>query len=75
MNIGDDRGEYVHIVCKPAPALPIHIAGDALAEELAPMRAGEGADMRVGEMGEKKAHDVFLAPGLEGVKAATPCSA
>jgi hypothetical protein len=75
MNIGDDRGEYVHIVCKRAPALPIHIAGDALAEELAPMRAGKGTDMRVGEMGEKKAHDVFPAPGIEGVKVATPCSA
>jgi hypothetical protein len=39
------------------------------------MRAGKGTDMRVGEMGEKKAHDVFPAPGIEGVKVATPCSA
>jgi hypothetical protein len=39
------------------------------------MRAGKGADMGVGKMGEEKAHDVSLTPGTEGVEAATPCTA
>ena len=75
MNVGDDRRKHVHIVGqRPAP-LPVHVTGNAFAEELAPVRVGKGTDMRVGKMGEKKAHDVSLPPGAGRVKLATPCSA
>ena len=68
MNIGDDGGENVHIMRERAPALPIHVAGNALAEELAPMRAGKGADMGIREMGKEKAHVNSLGRKCRGVK-------
>jgi hypothetical protein len=55
-----------------APARPIHVAGDALAQELAPMRAGKGADMGVGKMGEEKAHMISLGRTHVGVKLCQP---
>jgi hypothetical protein len=72
MNIGDDRGQHVHTVRKRSPAPPIHVAGDALTEKLAPMRAGKGADMGVGEMGEEKAHANSLGRREKGVKLCQP---
>jgi hypothetical protein len=51
-----------------APALPVHITGNPLVKEFAPMRAGKGADMGVGEMGEEKAHRNSLGRRDAGVK-------
>jgi hypothetical protein len=43
-------------------ALPVEIAREALARELAQARARHGADMGIGEMSEEKCH----AQGLIG---------
>jgi hypothetical protein len=45
-----------HIVNEGAASRPVQIAGDALAQKLAPARARQRAKVGVGEMGEAELH-------------------
>ena len=55
-HVRDEAREHAHVVLSRALVEPVHIAGDALAEQLRQIWPGNGSNMRVGEMGEKKAH-------------------
>ena len=56
LHVGDDVRQRAHVMDKRPPASPIEVAGDALADELAPARARQRSDMGVGQMGETKVH-------------------
>jgi hypothetical protein len=60
--IRDDLLQHPHVVDAGAGACPVQIAGDTFADELAPARARQGSEMRVGQMGKKEfyAGDVLL---------------
>ena len=56
LDVGDERGENVHVMDERAAACPIEIAGEPLADKLPPARPRQRADMRVGQMREDEAH-------------------
>ena len=59
LDVGDDRRERRRIVNEAALALPVDVAGHALADQLAPARRRQRREMRVGKMreGEHRCRD------------------
>ncbi len=62
LKIVDERREQRHVVLARAFMQPIGVAGRPLAEKFGKARARNGADMRVGKMGEEKAQSASRPP-------------
>jgi hypothetical protein len=51
-DVGDNCVQHIHAVDGKALVMPVPVSGQPLADQVAPARGGQRADMGIGQMGE-----------------------